>query len=155
MRCIPVLFLCFLLAGFSPAPRGALRVIDGDTFVLADAHVRLWGIDAPEKKQSCYHQGHAVSCGQQAKLFLQDLLAKDAPLDCRKIANDRYRRIVARCDLNGHDLGEVMVRNGWAVDYPRYSKRAYDFAQREAMNDKLGVWATRFAKPWDWRRIRR
>lgn len=147
-----VLLLCFLLGGFSPARYDAPRVIDGDTFVLSGAHIRLWGIDAPEKKQHCLRDGHVVSCGQQAKMFLQKLLARDVTIDCSKVVNDRYRRIVARCALNGRDLGEVMVRNGWAVDYPRYSKRTYDIAQKQAMSDKAGMWAMRFTKPWYWRR---
>ena len=32
---------------------GKLRIIDGDTIVIKNQKIRLWGIDAPEMKQIC------------------------------------------------------------------------------------------------------
>ena len=32
---------------------GAARVLDGDTLVIGETHVRLEGIDAPESHQAC------------------------------------------------------------------------------------------------------
>ena len=35
---------------------------------------------------------------------------------------DRYKRIVAVCYYNNQNLNKLMVRNGWAIAYRRYSK---------------------------------
>ena len=32
---------------------GSARVVDGDTLVIADSKIRLYGVDAPEKAQKC------------------------------------------------------------------------------------------------------
>lgn len=36
---------------------------------------------------------------------------------------DRYKRTVAVCAVDGQDLGEWMVRQGWALASPSYSTR--------------------------------
>jgi len=38
---------------------GPARVIDGDTIIVAGEHVRLEGIDAPERKQTCQRNGRS------------------------------------------------------------------------------------------------
>jgi endonuclease YncB( thermonuclease family) len=35
---------------------GPARVIDGDTIVVADVRLRIFGIDAPESRQTCAAQ---------------------------------------------------------------------------------------------------
>lgn len=44
-----------------------------------------------------------------------------------------------------------MVAEGWAVAYRRYSM---DYVKQEdqAKSVRRGIWAGRFAMPWDWRR---
>jgi endonuclease YncB( thermonuclease family) len=32
---------------------GSARVIDGDTIDIAGTRIRAWGIDAPEREQTC------------------------------------------------------------------------------------------------------
>ncbi len=32
---------------------GTARIVDGDTIWFSDTKIRLWGIDAPETKQTC------------------------------------------------------------------------------------------------------
>ena len=39
---------------------------------------------------------------------------------------DRYKRIVAICYHNNKDLNKLMVRNGWAIAYRKYSKDYVD-----------------------------
>jgi hypothetical protein len=38
----------------------------------------------------------------------------------------------ATCSVASIDLGEWLVRNGFALDWPQYSKGRYDGAQRDA-----------------------
>ena len=33
--------------------QGPARVVDGDTLVIRDERIRLFGVDAPEAKQTC------------------------------------------------------------------------------------------------------
>lgn len=33
----------------APAAADSLRVIDGDTFILRGTHIRVWGLDCPER----------------------------------------------------------------------------------------------------------
>jgi endonuclease YncB( thermonuclease family) len=37
---------------------GEVRVIDGDTLVVNEEKIRLYGIDVPEMKQVCYREGN-------------------------------------------------------------------------------------------------
>jgi len=47
---------------------GHPRVIDGDTLAFCDAHVRMIGIDAPEKAQTCQDQtGAGLSLRHQRR----------------------------------------------------------------------------------------
>jgi hypothetical protein len=43
------------------------------------------------------------------------------------------------------------VRQGWALDWPRYSDGAYRQAQDEARINRRGIWQGKFVDPWDWR----
>ena len=36
---------------------GKARVVDGDTIYVGSTKIRLFGIDAPEQKQTCTHKG--------------------------------------------------------------------------------------------------
>jgi endonuclease YncB( thermonuclease family) len=63
-------------------------------------------------------------------------------------------RTLAVCRVAGQDLGEWMVRNGWALAYRRYST-AYVPAEEAARARRLHLWAGAFEPPWEWRRQRR
>ena len=44
----------------APLPAGIARVIDGDTLEIGGKRIRLHGIDAPERRQSCEDAGGNV-----------------------------------------------------------------------------------------------
>lgn len=134
-----------------PWPAESVRVIDGDGIELAGQSVRLWGIDAPELGQECSKDGRRYPCGEKAKDALTAFLGAAAPI-CETVNRDRYGREVAKCEVAGDDLARLMVRSGWAVDWPRYSKSAYAEDQDEAEAHKRGLWAGFFAAPWEWRK---
>ena len=46
-------------------PSGVVRVIDGDTWDVGGARVRLFGIDTPEPDQTCERGGELLRCGSQ------------------------------------------------------------------------------------------
>lgn len=79
-------------------------VVDGDTLTVAGETVRLWGIDAPELRQTCTRTGESYPCGQVARYVLLSFV-KGRTITCRERDRDRYRRIVASCQVAGRDLG--------------------------------------------------
>ncbi|MGQ3674280.1 thermonuclease family protein [Xanthobacter sp. TB0139] len=131
---------------------GRASVIDGDTIEVHGTRIRLAGIDAPESRQICTHKttGARQRCGQQAALWLADWIGP-RPVTCTPAGRDKYRRTLARCTVAGQDIGAAMVRAGWALPYMAGGK-AYKSELRAAQKDKAGLWATRFKRPWEWRR---
>lgn len=106
------------------------RVIDGDTFIAEGLRIRLWGIDAPEKKEGFYE----IS-GEALKYFL------GTSVKCKLIDYDRYQRSVMHClTKNNADIGAVMVKTGFAKDYKKYSGGFYQREQKFARDAGLGVW---------------
>jgi len=131
---------------------GRARVVDGDSLDLAGERIRLYGIDAPEYRQSCNDlAGRAYACGRAASRALAALIA-GRQVSCTAVDHDRYGRDVAICMVDGRDLGEVMVRSGNAVDYAQHSRGRYAAAEREARDAKRGIWAGSFEDPAVWRR---
>src|ERR1700738_2644268 len=109
---------------------GRASVVDGDTLEIHGARIRLWGIDAPESSQLC-RGGDSLQyrSGAKAANVLDAFIAR-RPVSCLPISLDQYGRTVATCSVGGADLGDWLVRTGLALDWPKYSKRKYDDAQR-------------------------
>jgi endonuclease YncB( thermonuclease family) len=141
------LLITFALLAASPALASDLFIRDGDSFSIDGQEVRLWGIDAPEYHQTCFKDGSSVPCGKYARQRLEKL-TKGADLQCERINTDRYKRTVARCYVHGEDLAALMVRAGFAFDYPRYSKGTYSKQQKAAKNELRGLWSMKFDMPW-------
>jgi endonuclease YncB( thermonuclease family) len=142
-----------------PAITGRASVIDGDTIEIRGQRIRLWGIDAPEGRQTCSRGGENYRCGQEAALYLADQIGDQTVVCTPQGRPDRYRRVVARCIVivtaklgrAGPDLAAVMVANGHALDFPQYSRGAYLDFQGHAEDRRLGMWAGEFQRPWEWR----
>lgn len=124
-------------------------VVDGDTLRLGQERVRLNGIDAPERRQTC----GAAACGETARAWLARLIEGKLVI-CEGSTRDKYRRLVAVCRVDGADLGQAIVKAGWAVAYRRYSA-AYVPAEQDAQRARRGLWASGFDLPADWRRAHR
>lgn len=149
------LALLLTTAAHAETITGRASVIDGDTIEIAGERIRLNGIDAPESRQLCLDAAsREYRCGQAAALALDAFLAARRPTTCRIIDTDRYGRAVAVCRAAGQDVAAWLVRNGHALDWPRYSGGAYNAAQEHARGARKGMWAGRFARPWEWRRDR-
>ena len=130
---------------------GIARVIDGDTVEIRGRRVRLHGIDAPESAQTCTDAaGRTYGCGRVATAALASM-AGHATVTCQARDTDRYGRLVAACFRDGVDLNALMVSNGHAMAYRRFS-RDYIAHEDAARARRLGVWQGRFEAPWDWRR---
>lgn len=109
--------LIFFLA-ISPAYGETLtgvvtHVRDGDTIVVNETPVRLSGVSAPERNEPG---------GLEATEFMARYLGK--VLRCELFGRS-YDRMVGICSLDGEDIGASVIRAGYALDCPRYSKGRY------------------------------
>lgn len=131
------------------APRvieGAARAVDGDTLVVAGERVRLFGIDAPEARQTCDLRGKPWDCGAFATRALRSELAR-GPVACTvEVPADAYGRPVAICRVGGRDIGRALVRQGAATAYGRYSDR-YLADEATARAAGAGLWQARMQSP--------
>jgi endonuclease YncB( thermonuclease family) len=147
------LALAGLVAGSLPfavmAQEAPARVIDGDTLDIAGERIRLHGIDAPEKDQTCTIDGEEWECGIAAWGYLVQLLAGQI-VTCDPRDIDQYGRTVAVCFADNQDINAAMVADGWALAYREYSQ---DYVPHEAAAETagLGLWQGAFVPPWEWR----
>jgi endonuclease YncB( thermonuclease family) len=138
---------------------GFAKVVDGDTIKINSKKIRLYGIDAPEKKQKCKKTYLTISFMSFTKDYMcgevstQKLIKKinNQKLNCNIIDVDRYKRLIGECFKRNINLNSWMVSNGYAVAYRKYSKK-YVSDEINAKNNKLGIWQGKFEMPWDYRR---
>ncbi|WP_169975880.1 thermonuclease family protein [Campylobacter sp. RM16191] len=123
-----------------------VKVSDGDTItILQDKQqikVRLYGIDAPEKKQAY---------GEKSRKFLANLIAGQI-VEVKEKGKDKYKRVLGVVYYNGQDINAKMVSSGYAWAFVKYSKD-YVKHQEYAVSKKFGLWADKEpAPPWEWRK---
>ncbi|MBS0641388.1 MAG: thermonuclease family protein [Proteobacteria bacterium] len=133
---------------------GRPHVIDGDTLSLNGQKIRLTGIDAPERDQTCQTpSGAAWACGQQATQALSERIGWSS-IRCDVRGHDRYGRAIGTCFQGEQDLNRWMVANGWAVAYRQYSTD-YVADEARARRTRAGMWSGTFTMPSEWRKARR
>lgn len=151
---ITILFIClFITISFAATITGkVVRVLDGDTIeVLVDKEpirIRLAEIDCPEKKQPF---------GQAAKKYVLEVAAHEI-VTVETKTKDRYGRTIGVVMLpNGKSLNQLLIRNGYAWHYKKYSKdTSLTELENQARMDKVGLWQDKNPiAPWNWRRGKR
>jgi endonuclease YncB( thermonuclease family) len=135
-------------------------VVDGDTFDIRRAcglrgqagkaigagdcwRIRIWGIDAPERRERCTASGNVLRLAKPSKSALADCLA-GATITCRVQKIERkwgVLRYVSECwrDDNKEDPAACMVRSGWATDWTGYSGGYYLPLEEEPKSARRGV----------------
>lgn len=145
--CLVLSVMAMPVAARLPVISGMAYVIDGDTLVIRRRHIRLFGIDAFERDQTCGR----FRCGIEARKVLRDLI-KGRTLTCETKAIDTYGRTVAVCKISGgQDIGGEMVRRGLAVAYRSFSTQ-YVGDESYAKSHHLGAWGYGFESPLQYRR---
>jgi endonuclease YncB( thermonuclease family) len=157
----PRLYLAALLLALAP-PAHAQSVAPGQTFTARVASVtdgdtydvrrstggtvtvRLHGVDAPESDQpygaAATRAARRYVAGKRVRVTVEDIGA--------------YGRAVASIEVQGGDLGALLLRDGLAWHYEQYAPNATDYArlQRQARNAGRGLWAGAHpTPPWAWR----
>jgi len=130
--------------------QGAVRVIDADTVDVGQTRVRLHAIDAPEQDQVCQtDQGVDFACGAWATAQVVDAFEGQMAV-CDHVDTDRYGRVVARCVVQGVDMGQRIVREGWAFAFRRYGLD-YDLEEKAAYVAGRGLHAFQLLSPSEFR----
>ncbi|MBZ8133874.1 thermonuclease family protein [Afifella sp. IM 167] len=99
-----------------------------------EAEVALAGIDAPAPEATCGDDNWP--CGQMARAALRRLIRARA-VDCVVPAGERKLPAATECRLGETELGEWLVRRGWA----RAAAERYRKAEDDARQEKLGIWS--------------
>lgn len=141
-------FAAFSIFGWialaSPA-RCEIVIVDGDTFDLDGARIRINGIDAPEYGQKCGSR----DCGVEALEALDNLI-HSGPINCQSMGDDGYGRVIGMCVVAGQDIGARLVSDGFAYAFVKYSTD-YVAEEESARSRGLGVWRGDYQRPWDYR----
>jgi endonuclease YncB( thermonuclease family) len=133
--------------------KGIAKVIDGDSIIVDNAEIRIKAIDAPEYHQKCYDsQNQEYHCGEKSTKFLKKLLENKTTI-CKSHKKDIYDRYLSICYIDGTDIAEIMIKNGWAVIYRQPS--IFFEIQEIAKNNKAGIWQGNFIYPQTWRKLNR
>ena len=129
---------------------GVPRIVDGNTLEIGATKIRLHGSDAPETDQICLDaDADRWTCG----IAIRDELIKRSGgkiWSCNLVGEDKSGRSLGKCSVDGVDIGQWMVRHGWALSSVRVEPD-YDQEQAEAMAERAGLWAGAFVAPRDWR----
>ena len=91
---------------------------DGDTCTSSDGEkIRLACIDTPELKGKRAKPNEAIA----AKNFLNEMI-KGEKVSIRRVTEDKYGRTVGELSFNGENLQQLLVKEGHAEIYKKYSK---------------------------------
>lgn len=135
---------------------GRAKVVDGDSLTIAGRLVHLWGVDAPERAQTCGAPSGPWPCGQEARWALLNRISPHW-VTCVEMSQAADGAILARCYLAGIGQQEVnawLVAEGWALA-DRAVSDAYVAEENKAQAAGKGLWRGAFEAPWDWRRDHR
>src|SRR5262245_53882048 len=123
---------------------GQASVIDGTSFDIKSNRIRLWGVDAPERGARCYRNSRRWKPADDATAALRRCI-RGKTVTCRVWSVDREwfrERFTSECwTEDGLDVGECMIRGGWATDYACFSDGYYKDLETEAKNKWLGLWS--------------
>ena len=113
-----------------------IRIYDGDTVLVRynglRCLVRLWGIDAPERKQSG---------GKESIKYLVSLI-KNRTVKLVPVESGKYGRLIARIYKGKTFINLEMIKAGHAWWYKNYAPNAKELekAQQNAKLHKCGFW---------------
>jgi len=110
----------------------------------------LVGIDAPEAGQACAATGtRSWPCGSAAIARMESLVLGHT-VSCDDQGRDAYGRTLAVCVSDGLDIGRIMVQEGKAWSFRRYSN-SYASDEDSARAHKLGIWQAQTQPAWEFR----
>jgi len=145
---------------------GKAQVVDGDTFDLIyeaplagryrqTSRIRLDAVDACESTQSAMYDEIRWPCGAVATAWLvAKTMGKE--VSCQPSRIDSYGRYLARCTVDGADIGLAGLSEGLMIIYRHRDQLiapAYEQAETLARSSKRGMWLSEFADPYNYRKL--
>lgn len=135
---------------------GRAGAVQADQVVINEQRISLWGIDAPDPDQDreCSAGRTLFGCFTNAKRKLEELVDL-GPVTCTDTGEKNSLNVPYMvCKIGGIDIGEDIVRQGWAVAFTPQTDK-YKAVEAEARAAKRGLWqdGIRFTVPWNWREI--
>jgi len=135
------------------------RIVDGDTIVVADVapggsvhHVRILGIDTPERGQPVY--------GEVTSFMVMLILRKPVTVEWRK--RDRYNRMLGKViytrydqpiDIGARLLGTGMAWRKESSEQRESDRKEYKEIEARVRAARVGIWREENpTPPWEWRR---
>lgn len=135
-----------------------LRVIDGDSLVVATQHhtleIRLYGIDAPE---------HSQPGADESRTALRRKLGNQV-FWLEEMDVDHYGRVIGllyhRDQHRDNSINRWMIHEGHAYAFTRYGggELGFDLAEADARDGRRGIWRESRRggeRPWNYRRSNR
>jgi micrococcal nuclease len=128
-----------------------ISITDGDTFKgLTDDNkqikIRLYAIDAPEKKQEF---------GNKSKQYLSNLIVGKT-VGIKKKGKSWDRVVALVYTPEGKDASAEMLKAGMAWHYKKYDHSTeYENDENIARKNKIGLWTNKNpTPPWVWRKTK-
>lgn len=127
-----------------------VSIADGDTITVLQNNqqfkIRLYGIDCPESGQAF---------GNKAKEFTSSLVFGKT-VDVTVYDIDKYQRNVGVVRVDGLNVNEAILKNGFAWKYTKYCTESFcnnwRVFEEQASRQGVGLWSDRNPMaPWDWR----
>ncbi|MCK4864836.1 MAG: thermonuclease family protein [Gammaproteobacteria bacterium] len=129
------------------------HIYDGDTIRLTDGRkLRLIGINTPERgRDGNKDQPFYLSAKKQLQQIVKNN-KNQLKIVLGKEKNDRYKRLLAHVfTINGKNISATLLRNGqgFSITIPPNIRflNCYKNAEKEAQNNKRGIWNHAFSKP--------
>lgn len=120
-------------AAISTEFEGLATVADGDTIRIGGRRIQLYGIETARQGSMC----GALNVYRTATQELRDITGNESVQCTIADLPDGSGVHVARCRVDGADIGGRMVSAGWA----RSSGGVYAEEEAQARAARLGVWA--------------
>lgn len=121
-----------------------LRNYDADTltFDIPNVHpfigesisVRVYGLDAPEltSKDACEKE-----VARNGKKLVERLLKGAKQINLLNIKKDKYFRILADVEIDGQDLGKILLKNNLAYEYYGGTKLKKDWCKHQVRQQNV------------------
>jgi endonuclease YncB( thermonuclease family) len=132
---------------------GPGEMIDADILAIGNQRVILWGIDAPERAQTCRSTEGRYSCYEAATRELETILSGGDVTCVVQAKRDPFGRRHGECTVGDLSVNAEMVRRGMALPYLDQTDM-YVPQEEEAKAAKAGLWqdGVEFDLPWVFRR---
>ena len=153
------LLLLLFLFSFTCGHSQVVKAIhDGDSYkikAVVDVWYRVEGIDCPEVISHLIHvaQPHGVEIGDTIRKLI-----KGKTVSLKSYGVDIYGRPRAQVFLEGVDMAELILRNGWgwyyrSNDLDKATRIRYRKLRDYAKRNRLGLWADeKPINPAEWRK---